>query len=291
MSILRTIKTYFILTKPRLWLLLVYTGMAGYVIASNGFINPQIFTILLISLISGTAGANTITSYIDRDIDAIMVRTKNRPLPRGDIDPPIKALYFGCILAGIAIVTSWMLNLLALAFMLFGLFDNIVIYSYLTKRRTPWNIILGSFSGGAPAVIGYVTYTNQFTLEALILAAFIVIWTPIHIWSLALFYRDDYRKAGVPMLPAVVDESKAIKCIGCSAIILIFFSLILPILDSRFLTPVYIIPVVSLDALIAVLSAKLILRPRMRTSWVLFKLTSPYLAIVFTLGILCACMH
>ena len=279
------VRTYWILTKPRLWLLLVYTGLAGYLMASGPQFNLYTFLILTLALYFGTAGANTITSYIDRDIDSIMVRTRNRPLPRGLIHPPIKALYFGGIYSILSLILSYQLGLLPLVFMAFGLFDNIVIYSYLTKRRTYWNIILGSFSGGAPTIIGYTAALGYLDLLSIIWAGLIVIWTPIHIWSLALFYRDDYRRAGVPMLPAVKSKETALKCIAASALILTMFSFVLPYLDYDLFNPIYFIIVGLFNIGIIYYSIKMFMVDDERYAWRLFKLTSPYLGIVFTLGI------
>ncbi len=286
MNILNTIKTYWILTKPRLWLLLVYTGIAGYIMGSNGLIDGWKFLILLLALYFGTAGANTITSYIDRDIDSVMERTKNRPLPKGLIKPPIKALYFGGLYSVLSLILSYYLGFIPLIFMAFGLFDNIVVYSYLTKRRTYWNIILGSFSGGAPTIIGYATATGYIDLLSIIWAGLIVIWTPIHIWSLALFYRDDYRKAGVPMLPAVKSKSIARKCIAASAIILTLFSLTLPFLDMKLFNIPYFIIVNAFNLGIIYYSVRMFWVDDEVYAWRLFKLTSPYLGVIFTLGMI-----
>ncbi len=284
--IANTLKTYFILTKPRLWLLLLYTGIVGYIIGSKGNLDPNTFLILFISLWAGTAGANTVTSYIDRDIDAIMKRTRKRPLPSGRIKPPIYALYFGLALSGIALVTSYMINLVAFLFMLFGLVDNIIIYSLLTKRRTVWNIILGSFSGGAPVIIGYAAATGVVDILSLLWAIFIVIWTPIHIWSLALYYREDYSKAGVPMLPAVVNVDKAIRCIAISAIILVVSNVALPILYPVYMNLIFLVPSAILNFIILYWSLMLLVRPSEKLSWRLFKITSPYLGIIFTVAMI-----
>ena len=164
-----SIAAYWEVTKPRLWFLLVYTGVAGYIIASKGNINTASLIILIIALISGTSGANVVTSYIDRDIDAVMNRTRLRPIPSRRIYPAWKALIYGSVLIGISLVTSLLINILAFLFMLFGLFDNIIIYSKMLKRRNPINIIMGSFSGGAPLIIGYVAYTGYLDLFSIIL--------------------------------------------------------------------------------------------------------------------------
>ncbi len=286
MNIFETIKTYWILTKPRLWLLLLYTGVAGYVMGSGGRIDIWKFLVLVLGLYFGTAGANTVTSYIDRDLDYVMERTKNRPLPRGLIRPPIKALYFGGVYAILSLILSMYLGWIPFLFMVFGLFDNIVVYSYLTKRRTYWNIILGSFSGGAPTVIGYAAATGVVDLTAILWAGLIVIWTPIHIWSLALFYRDDYRRAGVPMLPVVKSKDVAFKCIAASALILFAFSILLPFSDSRLYNPIYFIIINVMNVGILYYSIKMFFVDDDRYAWKLFKLTSPYLGVIFTLGMI-----
>lgn len=285
MTIYNKLSIYWKVTKPRLWILLVYTGISGYLIASGGHVNIQLFLILLTSLITGTAGANVITSYIDRDIDAIMIRTKHRPIPSGKIRPNI-ALLFGISLALTGIVTSTLINLYTLLFMLFGLFDNIIVYSLIFKRKNPLNIILGSFSGGAPVIIGYTAYTNSIDYLALVLAALIVVWTPVHIWSLALYYRDDYRRAGVPMLPVVMNEKASIRCIASTAILLILFSYLIPYLQPRFINVIYILPTSILNMFLGFISLKLFISPEMKWSWRLFKLTSPYLGIIFTIMII-----
>lgn len=281
-NFIKTAKVYFTLTKPRLWFLLVYTGLAGYLIGGGKDLTT--FAYLLIALISATAGANSITSYIDLDIDRIMRRTRGRPLPAGLINPPFKAVIFGSILISVSLVMSYAINVYVLLFNIIGLVDNIAIYSYLTKRRTYWNIVLGSFSGGCPTIGGYAAATGYVDLEAIMWAGFIVAWTPVHIWSLALFYRDDYAKAGVPMLPVVFKEERAIRCIASTALILVIISILLPILYPKYLRLIYYAPIGLIDGLLLYYAFKLLIAPDVKTSWRLFKITSPYLGIVFTVA-------
>lgn len=277
--------SYWKVTKPRLWLLLVYTGIGGYITASEGIMNTN-FIILVVALITGTAGANVITSYIDRDIDAVMIRTMNRPIPAGKIRPAWKALIYGLALTIIGVLLLAIINIYALIFGLLGLFDNIIIYSAIFKRRNPLNIILGSFSGGTPAVIGYVAYTNSLEIFPFILAALIVVWTPVHIWSIALYYKDDYRRAGVPMLPVVVELKTAIRCIASTTVILILFSYLIPLLNLKFNSPYYLIPVTIFNIILFYIAFRLIVKPDIRWSWRLFKYSSPYLASIFSILIL-----
>ena len=139
-----------------------------------------------------------------------MDRTRGRPIPSGRISPK-HALEFGLILAAISLIFAWLINIWAFALMAFGLFDNIIIYSKWLKRRSQTNIILGGFSGGAPALIGYVAVTTQNIEIGLVMAGLVFLWIPTHIWSLALHAKKDYTRAGIPMLPVILREQKSVR--------------------------------------------------------------------------------
>lgn len=187
------IKNYYELTKPKIWYLLVFTAFGAALTASLLFkieVRPLQWFLLLIGVAAGSAAADTITGYNDRDIDAIMERTKARPIPSGRISPR-NALIFGLILTTVSLVCAWLINYIALGLMAFGLFDNIIVYSKWLKRRSQANIILGGFSGAAPALIGYVAVTTQNIEIGLVMAALVFFWIPTHIWSLALHVKKD----------------------------------------------------------------------------------------------------
>ena len=216
-SIVNTVKNYYELTKPKIWYLLVFTAFGSALTASLLYdipLSSLTWVLLLGGIAAGSAAADTITGYNDRDIDAIMDRTKDRPIPSGRISPK-NALIFGLILTAIALIFSWLINLWAFLLMMFGLFDNIIIYSKWLKRRSQSNIILGGFSGGVPALIGYVTVTTQNIEIGLVMAGLVFLWIPTHIWSLALHVRKDYQKAKVPMLPVVSEEKREIGRASC----------------------------------------------------------------------------
>ena len=197
-----TVRNYYELTKPKIWYLLVFTTFGSALTASLLFnipIRPLTWILLIGGVAAGSATADTLTGYNDRDIDAIMDRTRGRPIPSGRVSPK-NALIFGLILTAISLVFSWFINIWTFALMAFGLFDNILVYSKWLKRRSKMNIILGGFSGGAPAMIGYVAVTTQHIEIGLIMAGLVFLWIPTHIWSLALHVKKDYAKAGVPML-------------------------------------------------------------------------------------------
>ncbi|MDJ0270568.1 MAG: heme o synthase [Aigarchaeota archaeon] len=280
-SVVETVKVYFRLTKPRVWWLLVFTGITGLVAASNGVPDPYIAVMATLIITLGSAGAETVSNYLERDIDAIMQRTRKRPLPAGQIKPAWKALVFGIALIAASLTMAASINVLAFLFMAFGIFDYVVVYVMYSKRRTPLNIILGSFAGGAPTMAGYVAVSNAATLEAWIMSALVVLWIPSHVWSLALKYRDDYARANIPMLPVVTSERTAIRCIASTAILLVLFSAALYFHNPAKYGVIYVATAGITGALLAVLSVELMRRPDKDNAWRLFKFSSPHLALLF----------
>jgi heme o synthase len=291
MLIVNRVKNYYELTKPKIWYLLVFTAFGSALTASFLFdipLSPLTWILLLVGVASGSAAADTITGYNDRDIDAIMDRTKNRPIPSGRISPK-NALIFGLVLTAIALIFSWFINIWAFLLMLFGLFDNIVVYSKWLKRRSQSNIILGGFSGGAPALIGYVTVTTQNIEIGLVMAALVFLWIPTHIWSLALHVRKDYEKAKVPMLPVVSEEKKSVRIIAGTTLMMVLFS-ILPFFFNQF-GQIYLITASLFGAIMMGLSLWLLLKPTEKASWTVFKFSSPYLTAVFIAFMVDAFFH
>ena len=283
------IKVYYEVTKPKIWYLLVFTAIGAAYTASNLYhipLSPLTWFLLIGSVIAGSAAANTLTNYNDRDIDAIMERTKDRPIPSKRIFPPEKALYFGLILAGISLVSSFAINAWAGIFMAFGLADNILVYSKLLKRRSRTNIVLGGFSGGAPAMIGYVavTMTGLWDL-GLVMAGLVFVWIPMHIWSLTLHVKDDYNKVNVPMLTAVESEKTSVRVIAGTTLMMVLFSVIpffmIGSSGKHLFHEVYLYTAIVSGAIMVALSIWLLVKPSEKASWTLFKFSSPYLAILF----------
>lgn len=285
------VKNYYELTKPKIWYLLVFTAFGSAITASLLFdipITPLTWILLLGGVAAGSAAADTITGYNDRDIDAIMDRTKDRPIPSGRISPR-NALIFGLILTAVALIFSWLISLWAFLLMLFGLFDNIIVYSKWLKRRSQSNIILGGFSGGVPALIGYVTVTTQNLEIGLVMAGLVFFWIPTHIWSLALHVRKDYQKAKVPMLPVVCEEKKAVRIIAGTTLIMVLFS-ILPFFFNQF-GQIYLVTATLFGSIMMGLSLWLLLKPTEKASWTVFKFSSPYLTAVFIAFMVDAFFH
>ena len=291
-------KTYYELTKPKIWYLLVFTAFGAAVTASNVYdveISIGTWILMIAGVAAGSAAANTLTNYHDRDIDAIMDRTKERPIPSKRIFPAEKARDFGLVLAaisiacafGISYTTSFWNGIWCGVFMLFGLADNILVYSHALKRKSQLNIILGGFSGGAPAMIGFaaVTLTGLWDF-GLIIAGLVFIWIPMHIWALTLHFRDDYRKVDVPMLTAVLSEKTSARVIAGTTLMMVLFSvvpffLVNPDTGEPVMNEVYLYTAIASGVLMILLSAWVVAKPTEKSSWVLFKFSSPYLAVLF----------
>jgi len=244
--------------------------------------------ILLIPQVTGSAAADALTGYNDRDIDAIMDRTKARPIPSGRISPR-NALIFGLLLAAISLFCAWSINYITLGLMAFGLFDNIIVYSKWLKRKSQTNIILGGFSGGVPALIGYVAVTTEHLEIGLTMAGLVFLWIPTHIWSLALHVRKDYTKAGVPMLPVVAGEKRSVQVIAGTTLLMVVFSII-PFFLNQF-GWIYFITAISGGIIMIITSLWLLMKPSEKASWLLFKISSPYLTALFVAFMVDAIFH
>lgn len=283
LSVSHTLGNYWRLTKPRIWGLLVFTGMVAMLVAyreTPGLtLSLPLILIAFVSLTLGSASADVLTNYHDRDIDGVMKRTMNRALPSGEVKPA-NALAFGLGMAVLSVaVPFFFINAISAEFMLVGLVDNVVVYSLLLKRRSWLNIILGGISGGMPVLVGYSAVAGGVSPLALYMSALVIVWIPTHIWSLAIFNRADYEAAKVPMLPVVFGDKVASVCVAATSALLTVFSVAIFLF-----TPVsiyYTLTAVVLGGLVLAYSGKLALDQNHKTAWTLFKLTSPYLTVIF----------
>ena len=291
------VAVYYELTKPKIWYLLVFTAFGAALTASNIYgieISPATWILMLFSVAAGSAAANTLTNYHDRDIDAIMERTKNRPLPSKRIYPAVKARNFGFALAGISLALAFGISftttveqgIWATVFIAFGLANNILVYSYALKRNSRTNIILGGLCGGSPPMIGWVAVTmSDLWTMGLAMAGLVFIWIPMHIWALTLHFKDDYNKVNVPMLTAVQSEKTSARAIAGSTVVMVLFSIAPFFLTTgsgeEMVGAVYLWTAIASGILMVVLSIWVIVKPMERASWTLFKFSSPYLAVLF----------
>ena len=190
---------YVALTKPRVMSLVVFTALMGLLVAPVG-VHPVVgfAAILFVALGAGASGA--LNMWVDADIDGLMARTRRRPLPDGRVAPG-EALAIGLALSGISVVMLGLAtNLAAAGLLAFTIFFYAVVYSMWLKRSTPQNIVIGGAAGAIPPMLGWVCATGTVSVEAVLMFALIFMWTPPHFWALALFMKEDYHKAGVPML-------------------------------------------------------------------------------------------
>ncbi|MBP9837957.1 MAG: heme o synthase [Proteobacteria bacterium] len=207
----RVVADYINLMKPGVLSLLLVSTCCPMLLAAGGEIETAILIYALVGGYLISASASVFNCIWDRDIDAIMERTKNRPLAAGRVTVP-RAFVYGVVLGIVGFTILWFgLNPLAASISLFGHFFYVFIYTIWLKRSTPQNIVIGGAAGAIPPIVGWVGVTNHLSIDAILLFFVIFLWTPPHFWALALNKNSDYRRAGVPMLPVVSGEAETVK--------------------------------------------------------------------------------
>jgi heme o synthase len=205
---LATVRDYIALLKPRVMSLVVFTALVGLAVAPGSVHPVTAFTALLCIAVGGGA-AGALNLWYDADVDAVMTRTSRRPVPMGRVRPG-EAFAFGITLAGFSVMTLGLLvNWLAATLLAFTIFFYVVVYTVWLKRSTPQNIVIGGAAGAFPPMIGWVAVTGSLSFEPVLLFLIIFFWTPPHFWALALYKADDYKRAGIPMLPVVAGDMNA----------------------------------------------------------------------------------
>jgi protoheme IX farnesyltransferase len=220
-----SVRAYFLLTKPRIIELLLVTTLPTMVLAEGGI--PS-FLAIVVTMVGGAmsaGGANAINCYVDRDIDQLMFRTRNRPLPAGSVQPE-RALVFGIAL-GVSsfVLMTFVVNPLAASLTLAGLLFYVFVYTLWLKRATVQNIVIGGAAGSMPPLVAWAAVRDEVSPAALILFATVFMWTPPHFWALALRFKEDYARASVPMLPVVKGERETRRQILLYALLLVPVSL------------------------------------------------------------------
>lgn len=219
-----TASDFWQLLKPRVMSLVVFTGIAGLLLAP-GHIHPFIALAAILCIAVGSGAAGAINMWYEQDIDALMDRTKGRPLPQGKMQPG-EALGFGLTLAiGSVLVMYTLVNFWAAFYLMVAILFYVCVYTMWLKRLTPQNIVIGGAAGALPPVIGWAAVMNETSLFPWILFGIIFLWTPAHFWALALYRHKDYEKAQIPMLPMVVGIRKTKTQILVYTFLLFFLSL------------------------------------------------------------------
>jgi len=274
---------YGVLLKPKVLLAMMALYVTSYISSHtfNGEVSFKAgaFLLGLAAVTAAVSGANALNCYIDRDIDALMVRTLGRPLSRGTIGPS-GALFFSGVLLVAASMISFYLGPVPLLLFLVGSGTYILLYTSLLKRRTRLNVLATAPSVAAPAWFGWFMGGAPLIPVGLLMGALVAVWGPLHLWSLAFVYSKDYEKVGVPMLTSNVPRSDAVTSILLALVTLLSSSYLLVPWTK---TLIYIVGATFVNSILAIVGFRLYSRMTNRDGWLVFKLTAPYIVILLLL--------
>jgi protoheme IX farnesyltransferase len=270
---------YIALTKPRIIELLLVTTVPTMVLAEGGWPSTWLVTVTLIGGTLAAGGANAINMYVDRDIDRLMVRTRNRPLVTGAIAPR-DALVFAVALEVAAFAVLWAgANLLSAVLALSATAFYVGVYTLWLKRTSTQNIVIGGAAGAVPVLVGWAAVENDLSATPVVLFGVMFFWTPPHFWALAIRYADDYRAANVPMLPAVVPLAHAVRqMIGHTLAMVACSLLLVPVAD---LGPIYAVAAAVLGGVFIAATVWLSRNPTPANSMRVFGYSITYITLLF----------
>jgi protoheme IX farnesyltransferase len=273
------VRAYIGLTKPRIIELLLVTTVPAMVVAARGVPDPWL---MLATLIGGTlaaASANTMNCWLDRDIDGLMARTSGRPLVRHVVEPR-HALVFGLVLGLASFVwLAVLVNLLSAALALAANAFYVLVYTMGLKRRTSQNIVIGGVCGCVPVLVGWAAVTGRVGLPAWGMFAIVFAWTPPHFWALALRYREDYARAGVPMLPVVRGVHETARHILLYTVLLVAVTLLFGPIGG--MGAIYLVVALWLGGLFVFHAVRLLRAPSEAAAMRLFRFSITYLGLLF----------
>ncbi|HKR74965.1 MAG TPA: heme o synthase [Candidatus Nitrosocosmicus sp.] len=281
-----TIKDYIEVSKPRIVIVLVITAVTSMLAATRFDGTPnsawdisilKLFFLIVCGSLS-SMGASAINQYYDKNIDNLMVRTSKRPIPSGRLKAN-NVLVYGLALSAAAVILAWLtLNPMATFMIALGIFFYVVIYTLLLKRRNVWNIVIGGFAGSAASMAGWATTTNSIDMLGFLVGWIVFMWTPPHFWCLAIKTREEYSKANIPMLPVVYGDKLTAKYIFINSLILIPYSISLYFFGLGIL---YLVVAAVSGTLMTIYHYKLLQNPNPEFAWKAYKVTAPYLVIIF----------
>ena len=274
------IKQYMPLFKLKICILITFSAIVGLVLTSPGNVSLRTVLILIITTILASGSASAFNHYYDMDIDAVMDRTKGRPLPTRSIINPNNVLMISVVLfmSGI-ILAALLLNYVAALHLALGAVFYGVIYTVLLKRRTWTNIIIGGLAGSFAVLAGGASANPEFCLPPLLLAVVLFFWTPSHFWSFAIAQKDDYRKAGIPMLPVIAGNSKTAWYILINTIFLLVSSFMLSVYGT--LGTLYTVVAVIAGGYFIFRNIQLLRNPSKEVAWRNFRDSIIYLKVIF----------
>ena len=267
------------LTKPRIIELLLVTTVPTMIVAEQGLPSLWLITATVLGGTFAAGGANAINMYVDRDIDRLMERTRNRPLVTGEIRPR-EALVFALALEVVAFAWLWgFVNLLSAVLAVSATLFYVFVYTLWLKRTSTHNIVVGGAAGAVPVLVGWSAVTGNIDWAPVVLFAVIFYWTPPHFWALAIRYRDDYRAAEVPMLPAVVSlRATALRIVAYTVVTWGLTLLFAPVADMGLL---YLGAALVLGAVFTALAVDVLRRPEAKRAMRLFGWSISYVVLLF----------
>jgi len=279
------------ISKPRIVVLLVITAVTSMYAASK-LIGPELdYLDLLHIIIAGalaSAGSSALNHYYDKDIDPMMKRTSTRPIPSGRLKAQHAMIYGLAVSAASVIYAAFTLNLVSTFFIALGIFFYVVVYTIWLKRLNSSNIVIGGFAGSAASMAGWAAATGSMDLLGFLVGFLVFVWTPSHFWCLAMKIKDDYAEAKIPMLPVLVGMQKTSNYILINTAILLPYSLALYAFG---LGLVYLVIAAISGGLMLVYHYKLTKNPTSEFAWKAYKVTAPYLTIIFVGIALDAAFH
>ncbi len=277
-AVARPIRDWISVFKPRILVLLVAVAVVSGLVGAREGVPWGSIALLAMSGTIASASASLLNNYRDRDIDAIMDRTRTRPLATGRINARA-ALIVGILLLVSGTVLALLVNVWSGVFVLSGALIYAVVYSYGLKRRTAWNIVIGGLAGSCAVLAGWSAVSTDFNTAAILIAAILFLWTPCHFWSFALVHQESYRKAKVPMLPVVAGEKKTSGYVLLHAVLLLLVSVLLYVFSD--LGIVYLVGALICSLVFVTTSFRLFRSFDRGRAWRNYKLSGVYLLGLF----------
>ena len=283
------------ISKPRIVVLLVITAVTSMYAASKLVegapdLDYLFYLHIIVAGALASAGSSALNHYYDKDIDPKMTRTSTRPIPSGRMAAS-HVLIYGVVVSCISVIYGYFaLNAVSAFFIAVGIFSYVIIYTVWLKRKNSSNIVIGGIAGSAAAWAGWSAATGSMDLLGFLVGFLVFVWTPSHFWCLAMKLKDEYAQAKVPMLPVVIGMQRTSKYILGNTIILIPFSLILSFIPDG-LGVVYTVIAIISGTLMLVYHYKLTKNPTSEFAWKAYKVTAPYLTIIFVAVALDAAFH
>ena len=283
------------ISKPRIVVLLVITAVTSMYAASKLVpATPELeywsYLHIIIAGALASAGSSALNHYYDKDIDPKMTRTSTRPIPSGRMKAS-NVLVYGLLVSCISVIYGYFaLNAVSAFFIAIGIFSYVIIYTVWLKRKNSSNIVIGGIAGSAAAWAGWAAATGSMDLLGFLVGFLVFVWTPSHFWCLAMKIKDEYAQAGVPMLPVVIGMQKTSKFILGNTLILIPYSLLLSFIPDGMGVVYTVIALVS-GGLMLAYHYKLTKNPTSEFAWKAYKVTAPYLTIIFVAVALDAAFH